>query len=76
MGQFLYRAATIIAGLVAVFAIVNYLDNISEGEPMVPVAALGLAAIIWLIGLCCRYLFSLDAAEIDHHGARNTSGRR
>jgi hypothetical protein len=73
MSQLLYRAATVIAGLVAVLAIVNFLDNISEGEPMVPVAALGLAAIIWLIGLCVRHL--LEAAEIDHTMEHNASGR-
>jgi hypothetical protein len=28
----------------------NFVYNVSEGEPMIPVAALGLAAIRWPIG--------------------------
>ena len=62
-GEILYRAAVILAGLVALLAVLNFLYNFSEGEPIVPIAAVGLAATIWLTGLCCRYL--IDAAEID-----------
>lgn len=64
-GEILYRVAASIAGLVALLAMINLLYNFSEGEPLVPVAALGFAAFIWLIGLCCRYLS--DVAEIDRY---------
>jgi hypothetical protein len=43
LGEILYRAAATIAGLVALPAILDFLYNVSEGEPMVPVAALGFA---------------------------------
>jgi hypothetical protein len=38
------------------FAVVNFFDNLSEGEPVVPLFALALAAIVWMIGLGCRYV--------------------
>jgi hypothetical protein len=31
--------------------------NADDGRPLIPIAALGFAAAIWLIGACCRYLF-------------------
>jgi len=68
-GEILYRAAATVAGLVALLALLNFIYNISEGEPMIPVAALGLAAIIWPIGLCCRSVF--DVPEEDRSPARH-----
>ena len=68
-GEILYRVAAVVAGLVVLLTILNYLDNVIEGVPIVPVAALGLAAIIWLAGHCCRYL--PGAPEIDSHPARH-----
>jgi hypothetical protein len=59
MGQILYRVANILAALVTLFAAFNFLDNLSNGEPMVPLPALVLAVIIWLIGLGSRYLSML-----------------
>ena len=44
-GEILYRAAAAIAGMVALLALLNFIYNVSEGEPMIPVVALGLAAI-------------------------------
>lgn len=38
-------------------AILNFAYNVDDGRPLILVAALGFAAIIWLIGACCRYLF-------------------
>lgn len=67
-GEILYRAAAFIAGLVALMAALNSLYNFSEGEPNVPVAALELAAIIWLIGFFCRYV--CDVSEVNHHSAQ------
>ena len=55
LGHIVYRAASILAALVVLFAAFNFVDNISNGEPMVPLPALALALIIWLIGLGCRY---------------------
>ena len=68
-GEILYRAAAFIAGLVAILATLNSLYNFSVGRPIVPVAALGFAALIWLIGLCCRHVF--DDPDVDHHPARH-----
>jgi hypothetical protein len=61
-GHILYRAASILAAVVALFAAFNFIDNVSNGEPMVPLPALALAVIIWLIGLGCRYV-SLASQE-------------
>jgi hypothetical protein len=55
-GSILYRAGATLAGLVLLLAILNFANNLAQGRPLIPVAALGLAAIIWLIGACCRYL--------------------
>jgi hypothetical protein len=55
-GEILYRVAAITAGLVVLLAVLNFRYNVGEGEPIMPVAALGLGAIIWLAGGCCRYL--------------------
>ena len=67
LGQILYRAATILAALVALFAAFNFFDNLSNGEPMVPLPALALAVIIWLIGLGCRYVSHARQAERRHN---------
>jgi hydrogenase-4 membrane subunit HyfE len=68
LGHILYRAASILAALVVLFAAFNFVDNISNGEPMVPLPALALALIIWLIGLGCRYVSLARRAErIRHH---------
>jgi hypothetical protein len=55
-GIIFHRAATLIAVLIALFAVFNFFDNLSEGEPIVPLFALALAAIIWMIGFGCRYV--------------------
>jgi hypothetical protein len=68
LGHIVYRAASILAALVVLFAAFNFVDNISNGEPMVPLPALALALIIWLIGLGCRYVSLARRAErIGHH---------
>ena len=56
-GSILYRACAIVSGLIVVLAILNFAYNVDDGRPLIPVAGLGFAAIIWLIGACCRYLF-------------------
>jgi hypothetical protein len=54
-GKILYWNTTILAGLIAALAAANYYSNSVEGDPIVPVTALLLAGVIWLIGLVCRY---------------------
>jgi hypothetical protein len=56
-GLILYRICAIVSGLIVMLAILNFAYNVGDGRPLIPVAALGFAAIIWLIGACCRYLF-------------------
>ena len=53
--------------LVVLFAAFNFVDNLSNGEPMVPLPALALALIIWLIGLGCRYVSLARRAERIRH---------
>ena len=55
--EIFYRAASIIAGLIVLLAIANTIDNISEGEPIIPIVALALAGLVWLIGWLCRSIF-------------------
>jgi hypothetical protein len=68
-GVILYRAAATFAGLIALLVLLNFVYNLSEGEPRVPIAASGVAAIIWLIGLFCRHLFG--DPDIDWHSAQH-----
>lgn len=53
-GDFLYRGAATLAGLILVLAAANYLYNVSLGLPLIPVAALVVAGVIWLTGRSCR----------------------
>lgn len=62
-GEIFYRTGALIAGLIAFLAALNSLYNLSLGRPIVPVAALGLAAATWLVGLCFRHIFG--GSEID-----------
>ncbi len=50
----MYWAASMLAGLIIVFVAINYLYNIGEGVPSIPVVALVVAGVIWLIGRSCR----------------------
>ena len=70
LGHIFYRAASILAALVVLFAAFNFVDNLSNGEPMVPLPALALALIIWLIGLGCRYLSRARQAEQIQHNTK------
>jgi ABC-type enterochelin transport system permease subunit len=58
-GEILYRAAATVAGLVALLALLNFIYNVSESEPMIPVAGLAFSVIIFSIGLFCRYVFDV-----------------
>ena len=46
-GESLYRAAAYIAAMVALLAMVNFIANFSESEPIVPLPA---------VGTCCDRL--------------------
>jgi hypothetical protein len=56
-GEVFYQAASIAAGVIVLLAIANTIYNISEGEPVIPVVALALAGLVWLIGWLCRSIF-------------------
>jgi len=53
-GAIVYWSATTIAGLIVVSAVVSYIVNVREGQPVFPIVPLVLAGIIWLVGLFCR----------------------
>ena len=70
-GIIFYRAATLLAVLIALFAVFNFFDNFSEGEPIVPLFALALAVIVWMIGLSCRYASNArENARFQHETKR------
>ena len=58
IGKMLCRTATIIAGLIVVSAIVSFVFNADKGVPIISLAALLLAAAIWLVGLVCRHVLT------------------
>ncbi len=57
-GALFYRITTILAGLVATLAVVSYLFKAPRGMPIVSIAALALAAGIWLSGWAGRHLIA------------------
>ena len=50
----MYWTATFFAAAIAVWDLANFLYGLSEGQPIIRVAALALAAAIWLFGWGCR----------------------
>jgi len=57
-GSILYRGSTAIAVLIIVLAIGNYLYNVSQDRPLIPLIPLVVAGAIYLIGYGLRYLLS------------------
>ena len=53
-GDVIYWSATTIAGLVVMLAVVSYVLNVREGQPVFPIVPLLLAGAIWLVGYFCR----------------------
>jgi hypothetical protein len=53
-GRLLYWAATIVAAVIVVWDLADLLYGLSQGEPILRIAALVVAAFIWLIGRGCR----------------------
>jgi hypothetical protein len=53
-GRTLYWLATIIAAIIAVFAVADFFISWAQGAPIVRVVAFTAAAGVWLIGRICR----------------------
>jgi hypothetical protein len=53
-GDLLYWGASTLAGLILALAAANYLYNVSQGLPLIPIAALAVAGVVWLTGRSCR----------------------
>ena len=69
-GESLYRAAAYIATMVALLAMVNFIANFSESEPIVPLPAVALAVIVWLSGVGCRAVLGAREAERVRHNMK------
>jgi len=54
LGKIIFWLATIIAGLIVVWVGFNYVYNIDSAYPILPVAPLLFAGVIWLVGWTCR----------------------
>lgn len=57
VGNFLFWTSTTVAGLIVLAVVSDYLSNWSESYPVLDVAALAVAAIVWLTGLFLRHAF-------------------
>jgi hypothetical protein len=57
-GLVLYRGATAVAVLLLVLALGNWLYNLSQGRPLIPLIPVMAAGVIWLIGYGIRYLLA------------------
>jgi hypothetical protein len=55
-GEIFYRASLMLAGFVIALAVINSIYTASIAQPMIPVAPFVVAAVVWLIGLFCRYV--------------------
>jgi uncharacterized membrane protein len=55
--MFFYRGMSAFALAIVFFAAVNFVYRAGQGDPMISVAALLAAAVVWLIGWFCRYAF-------------------
>jgi len=56
MGRVLYWLATIVAGLIVIFAVGDFFTSWAQGTPILRIVAFIAAAVVWLIGLICRSL--------------------
>jgi hypothetical protein len=57
-GKISYWAGSIIAGLLVAAVVVSYILNADRGVPILRVAPLVLAGVIWLAGWACCYLLT------------------
>ena len=51
-------------------AMVNFIANFSESEPIVPLPAVALAVIVWLTGVGCRAVLGAREAERVRHNMK------
>ena len=58
LGQTLYWSATAVAVVIVLWAALIFFYGLSQGQPIVPIAGLSCAVIIWLLGRGCRYLLA------------------
>ena len=49
-GEVLYWTSTVIAGLIVLLVVANYMSNTGMGEPIIGIIPLLLAGAIWLAG--------------------------
>ena len=56
VGRVFYWLATVIAALMFVFVVGDFFVSWAQGTPIVRVFALGVAALVWLIGRALRSL--------------------
>ena len=52
-GRILYWSATIVAGLIVIFAVADFFFSWEQGTPILRIVAFIVAAGVWLIGLIC-----------------------
>ncbi len=57
-GRLFYLVATSLAGFVVALAALSYFLDAPQGVPIVSIAALALAAVIWLSGWAGRHLIA------------------
>jgi hypothetical protein len=57
-GSIFYRGALAFAVLILVLALGNWVYNVSQSRPLIPLIPFIVAGAIWLIGCVVRYLFT------------------
>jgi hypothetical protein len=57
-GEVLYLTFTLIAGLIVLLVVANYMFDTSRGESAIRTIPLLLAGAIWLVGWVCRHVFA------------------
>jgi hypothetical protein len=55
LGNMLCMTATFFAAVICAGVALTFIFSASAGDPTIPVVALAMAAIIWLVGRACRY---------------------
>jgi len=58
IGKLLYWLATILAAALAIWVLTDFLYGLSQGVPILRIAALTCAIVIWLIGCGFRSMLA------------------
>jgi hypothetical protein len=53
-GETFYWTTTVIAGLLLAWVLWSYSFDVTKGEPIILIAPLLIAAVVWLTGWACR----------------------